>query len=527
MTIQHALEDGHRASELLLLLDLADALGPPDLNGLRLRLRLLSNAGRPQELARLAREALDGTQAAFVHVYLAWALSQQDAFAAALAHAEQALLDVGSLTLRERSLAWRMKGLTLNRLDSKSEWEAAFEEALRGIEGWGRALILMDLGGLHSRQGDEAGAMLAYSEALPLLGQTDDRARTLNNMGMICLRAGQLTEAENYFGREARVRDAPRSRALCSQGAVRRALGEWERAASLYRQAAQLAEKSKDADDLRQARRGLGHTQRLAGQTMTALDTLYGAAHTTAADCDSGQSWVNVDVAAALVTLPALDAAAVHAALSRTGPLDHEEAQRAVIVRAELARRGGQLQGAREALATLNRSSLWVREEAHAFAPLFGLLTPDSQPQPLPRQARTQVDLRALGLPEVRVNGRRIQPAPLEMTLLAALLDAGGALTTDELVEVLRDNQPRSNRVAAQRVSRTVRQLRLVLGWEASVQAFPGRYLLDPAADWASDLQDARQRGQPIQSFLAGIGLPWVTEREQELRQIDADDRMA
>ncbi|MDV6376279.1 hypothetical protein [Deinococcus arenicola] len=540
-TIGQALENGQPATDLLELLNLADVLGGPlEAGALRLRLRLLSNASGAQEIERVARPLLDVTGpglggAAFLHPYLAWALSQREAYGQALVHAEYALQDEGQLTPRERSLAWRMKGLALNRLNPDhldpdpvnlhSAWDAAFQQALQGIQGWGRALILVDLGGLHSRRGDEGRAMRAFSEALPLVppGRPELRAQTLNNMGMICLRAGQLDEAEGYFGQEARVRGASRSRALCGQGAVRRTRGEWDRAAALYRQAARLAAKTGDADDLRQARRGLGHTQRLAGQPMTALDTLQGAALTTAADRESGQSWVNVDVAAALVTLPALDPPQVRAALTHTGPLDREETERAAVVQAELTRRENKPQEACAAVARLDRTSLWIREEAHAFAELFGLLPANLRPEPLPRPGRTAVALRVLGLPEVRVNGRRVSLPPLEMTLLAALHDAGGELSTDGLIEVLRDSRPRTPRAAAQRVSKTVRQLRVALGWEASVQNAPGRYWLDPLTVWTSDLQDARRRGVPVESFLAGVSLPWATEREQELRQIDSD----
>lgn len=519
-TIERALDEGQDAGTLLLLLDRAEQAGAvPQPGGLRTRLRLLGNAERSAEIEQRARAALaGGNTSAFLHAYLAWALGQREAYPEALAAAEAALRDGAALTPRERSLAWRMKGVALNRLDPASAWDTAFREALHGAEGWSRALILLDLGGLHSRRGDEASAMLAFSEALPLVTQPGHRAWLLNNMGLICLRAGRFAEAETYFGQVARLKSTFRSRALSGQAAVRRALGEWARAGTLYEQAAKAAT---DEDDLRQALRGQGHTQRLAGQPLRALDTLQRAARATEADRSSGTSWVNVDLAAALVSLPAPDAAQVRATLARTGPLDREDAERAAIVRAELARREGRPEEARAALVGLDRSTLWVREEAHAFPLLFGLLPPEARSEALPRPQRTEVRLRVLGLPEVQVGGRAVRLSALEVTLLTALVDAGGELTTDELTWVLRDQRPRDLRTAAKRVSRVAGELRAALGWDASVQALSGRYRLDPEAHWSSDLDDARQAGTAVEAFLSGVALPWATQREQELRQAD------
>ncbi|GMA16867.1 hypothetical protein GCM10025871_31980 [Deinococcus metallilatus] len=517
------LQDAAQGAALLALLDTADAGGRLGRAALRMRLRLWSNVpGGAAEVERLAGQALEhGPPDAFLQVFLAWALAQREAYAEALSAAERALLHEADLRPNERTLAWRMKGLSLNRTQPDGPWEAAFAQALQGTEGHARALILIDLGGLHSRRGDEAGAMMAFSEALPLVRQPRYRAWTLNSMGLICLRAARLDEAETYFQQLARLPGAFQSRALSGQAGARRALGEWARAGTLYEQAAAVARAAGDEDDLRQALRGLGHTQRLAGHLLLALDTLRQASRVTAADRASGRSWVNVDLAATLVGLPALDAASVRDHLARVGPLDREDGDRALIVGAELDRREGRTEQARAALGGLDRSVLWVREEAQAFPLLFGLLSEQQRPAPLPRPPQTRVVLRVLGLPEVQVNGRRVPLPDLALVMLAALVEAGGELTTDELTEVLRDHRPRTARLAAQRVSRTARQLRDALGWPGSVQAQSGRYRLDPDTAWASDLDAARREGREIEVFLSGVSLPWATEREQELRQQD------
>ncbi|WP_229753172.1 tetratricopeptide repeat protein, partial [Deinococcus aerophilus] len=535
LTIERALDDGQNPAALLELLQRVEHDAPASLprgvggclslQGLRLKVRLTGNAQTPAAVTELVRAAqAEQVNAGFLFAHLAWALTQQEAFPEALQAAETALQDRQNLTDRERGLALRMKGFALNRLDASSDWEGTFQEALDVSEGWARGLILLDLGGLRSRAGNEPGAMLAYTDALKLVVSTGHRAMILNNMGLVCLRLGRFAEAEEYFMQVAALRSGFRSRALAGQAAARRALGEWARAESLYRQAAQA---SNDEDDLRQALRGLGYTQRLAGRHMQALETLRGAANAAQGDRESGLSWVNVDVAATLVGQDYLDVKAVEAHLSRTGKLDIEDAERAVIVRAELARRTGNLQRAVALLEPLVRSSLWMREEAHAFGQLFALLPPGQRPEPLPRPQQTRVDLRVLGVPRVQVNGRRVRLGNLELVTLTALIMAGGDLTTDELIEVIRDGKPREMRAAAQRVSRVVRQLRVALGWDGSVLSLGGAYLLDPAVNWSSDVHAALHGHAQVTAFLSGISLPWATEQEQYLMQRDSDDLTA
>ncbi|WP_229779559.1 tetratricopeptide repeat protein [Deinococcus knuensis] len=524
-TLERAMNEGQNATNLLELLERvensAQAVVPRGvggclgLHGLRLKLRLLGNARTSSDVAALVREAqAAGLGDGFLFAELAWALTQQEDFPGALQAADTALQDRENLTNRELGLALRMKGFAQNRLDPGSDWEGTFREALDVSQGWTRGLILLDLGGLRSRAGNEPGAMLAYTDALKLVVSPGHRAMILNNMGVVCLRLGRFEEAEEYFMQVAGLKSTYRSRALSGQAAARRALGEWVRAESLYQQAAGA---SQDEDDLRQALRGLGYTQRLAGRHMQALETLRGAATAAQSDRDSGQSWVNVDMAATLVSLDVLDARSVEDHLARTGPLDAEDAQRAVIVRAELARRTGHPEQAAALLGTVSRGALWTREEAHAFRQLFTLLSPERRPEPLPRPQQTRVHLRAIGVPVVQVNGRRIRLGQLEVTTLAALMLAGGDLTTDELIEVIRDGKPREMRAAAQRVSRVVRQLRDSLGWEGSVLSLGGAYQLDTEGDWSNDVKAAQASGQPVTAFLSGVPLAWVTEQEQYL----------
>ncbi|MEF2278540.1 tetratricopeptide repeat protein [Deinococcus sp. YIM 134068] len=529
-TLGRATGEAQDAGRFGALLDLFLTL-PPDVRdgpeGVRLHLRLLGNARGAPEVEALVRAALEGElDAPFLHVSHAWARAQEGDFAGALTAADRALAGEADLTGHEAGLAWRTRGRAQAHL-GREGWRAAFARAGRFVEGRALGLLRLEEGALLGRQGDQGGALGAYAEALPLFRHDPHhRGWTLHNMGLACLAAGAFADAEDYFTRLAAIRhgaDATRARAWCGQAAARRALGEWSRAEALYRRAADEAERRADSDDLRQARRGLGHTLRLAGRPHAALEPLVGAARTTPGDRETGTSWVYADLAATYAALGQAEQA--RAALARTGPLDGEDADRARLVRAELARQGGDRGTALAGLEGLDPGTLWAREEAHAFPALFGLLSGAGRPvpAPLPRPTGTVVTVRAVGQPRVEVNGRRVDPGTLALVVLCALLDADGELLTDLLAEALEDHTPRPPRLARQRVSAAVRSLRDALGWPGSVENAPGGYRLDPGTEWRYDVRGALRAGWPVEAFLSGLPLPWVTAREQELRQRDAN----
>lgn len=501
------------------------ALGEP---GEHLHLRLLGN--RPGGAALVEERAgallAAGRDWPFLHACLAWALAQRAEDAGALAAAAGALAHAEELTPRERQWVWRAQGQALARLN-RPGWEAAYTQAAAHSQGRARGIVLTEWGALRSRGGDRSGAMALLAEAHDLLRGDAQQAWPLNTMGLTCLHGAQLAEAEHYFGEMVRVqrRGGPfLSRALSGQAAARRALGEWERALALYREAEAAALRSGDEDDRRQALRGQGHTLRLAGAPLRAQEPLALAAVAVQSDRERGESWVNVDRAAALLAVPDSHPGEVQALLDRSGPLGREDGDRAAVVRAELARRRGDRAGARTRIAALDPTTLWAREEAHAFAALFALLPPGERPQPLPRPQRTAVRLRAIGWPELTVNGRRQNAPEAALVALAALLDADGQLCVEDLAAALDDGRPRSGRQAAQRASKAVTALRGALGWPGSVLAERRQYRLDPSAHWGYDVAEALAARRRPEGFLRGVTLPWALAREQELRQGDCDD---
>lgn len=528
-TLTLAADSATALGEFAPLLDLLGRLPPATRDsaaGVRLHLRLLGSLRQHEQVLEVACAAqAAGLNAPFLHVFMGWALSQQERFAQAQAALAPALSLEADLTPLEHTLAWRVQARVL-AAQGLAGWQEAYARARQSAQGRPLALVWLEEGATLGRQGAVVEALAAYAQALPLVERDPYyRALTLHNMGLVCLRACRFEEAEAYFQRVRQVgrgAAAFQARALCGEAAVRRALGEWERAEAAYRAAAQL---EADDDDRQQAWRGLGHTLRLAGRPLSALEWLTRAAGAVPGERQTGRSWVFVDLAATHAALG--DSAAAQAALARTGPLAGEDADRACIVRAELARQAGDLEAALALLRPLPRQTLWVREEAHAFPELFALLGRESQdrPEALPRPARPQVAVRAAGPLEVRVNGR---PVPLASTslagvLLVALLEAGGRASTGQLALAVSGSEERRERHGKQAVSRLARELRRALGWEGSVQASSGAYFLDPGADWTYDVRDLRAAGQSVETFLPGITLPWVLERETELRQNDSN----
>ncbi|WP_245872799.1 tetratricopeptide repeat protein [Deinococcus planocerae] len=520
------------------LLDLL-ALLPPQTRssgpGVRLHLRLLTGlrrAGDSLDAVEAARDA--GLGAHFLNVYRAWALSQQERFGEALETLKPALSEsldtepdagpeTGGLTRFEDTLGWRVRARSLAAL-GQGGWREGYARARLHATGRALALVWLEEGATLSGRGDVQGALRAYTQALPLVERDPYyHALALHNLGLVCLRDCRFGEAEAYFGRVSGVGRAAafRARALCGEGAVRRALGEWDRAAWAYRAALEL---QAEDDDRQQAWRGLGHTLRLSGRARSAVEWLTRATTATPGDRQTGRSWVFVDVAAAYAALG--DVSAAHEALGLIPPLTGEDADRERIVRAELARQGGDLAGALSHLGGLNLQTLWAREEAHAFPELFSPLPdPATRPAPLPRAERTHVTVRALGPLDVRVNGRPVPvgPASRAGVLLVALLEAGGRAGTGELALAVSSREDRCERHGKQAVSRIAGELRRALGWEGSVQARSGAYFLDPAAEWDYDVRSALEAGQPIEAFLSGVTLPWVLDRETQLRQKDSD----
>ncbi|BBN96561.1 tetratricopeptide TPR_2 [Deinococcus grandis] len=513
----HAARTGERFTQLLGWFESMPPAEPDDLAAARLHLRLHVNVPRQPELERVARTyAQRPVTAPSAHVMLAWRLAQDKRHEDALHHAELALRDTSRLTGYEQGLALRARAQARHHLKTPG-WEDDYRAAIRLSDGRARTLTTVEFSVCQLFTGRHAHAIeLLATAALEARGQAME-GWVMSTKGYAHLHHAELDQAQDCFEACVRLDPAHRGSGRNGLAAVLRAGGDWNRAEALYTQTLTRAEQEGNLYHLQQARRGLGHTARMRGQNLRAIEWLTQAAVTLPAERDSGQSWVFVDLAAAHVSLPRLEAAHVTDLLGRAGPLVSEDADRAEIVRAELARRQGDHARAAQLLRPLNPRLLWLREEASALPDLFTLLGPDA-PHPLPRQDTLRVDVRAAGYPDVRVNGRPVTLPDLALVALVALLDAGGTLDAESLADAVRDDAPRTPRQRAQRASRAVQQLRGGLGWPGSVTHAHGRYRLDPGAAWSYDVLNLQRVGEPIPAFLRGVhAFPWVTDREQDL----------
>ncbi len=517
---------GPEFGELLPLLEAFPAQIRHSPEAVRLHLRLLGNAAPldiVEEHVRYCWRA--GWDEPFLHVFAAWVMAERGDDVAAEQHALQ-VSDPETLTAFERGLWRRSLGRVQCRL-GRPGWQLAFEHVLQGASGRVRLLTLIEFAALLLRENDVVQAIAVLGEALSLRAAPEQRVRLHELLGLAYIRSGDFLEAERHFSeleRLARRREwrGSLSRALSSLAVTRRALGEWERAEQLYLEALDAAITSGDEEDQRKALWGLGHTRRLSGRALGALEWLERGTRVVGVDRESGTSPLYLDIAAALVQLRHLDTSTIEAHLKRAGQTGQEGRDRAAIVRAEVKRRSGDEAGAREALEGLDPRCLWVREEALAFAELFALLPVGVRPAPLPRPGTTVVELHAYGFPSVMVNGRAVNVGPLALVVLTALLLEGSPLSTDRLTDILDDGKPRTPRQAQQRVSKAVAALRDALGWTGSIETGPGFYTLASSVQWRSDLARTLAADDEV-TFLRGIDLRWVTDPEVRMSRMDAD----
>lgn len=529
LTLTRAVEaarDGERFGQLLKWFEAFPEQVRTTQEGVRLHLRVLGNLAHPERLEQEARRYVDKKVAwSCVEVFMGWVLVNREADREGLGWIEQALIHEERLSSFEQLLAWRARARAQRRLGIP-EWRITFERAVELGTGRTQGITLMEFGSSLVLAGEHAAGMEAFGRARLAFKGDELEPWPLGSQGMAHLHCAEVDEAERCFQEMLAVSGRGRfqSRAVGGMAAVMRVRGEWNRALALYRQAAQLAQAARDEDDLRQARRGQGHTERLRGQPLKALEGLAQAAVTVESDRLSAESWVNVDLAAAHVSLPRPNTARVEELLGQTGSLGAEDADRAVVVRAELARRQGDLLRARALVEDVDRRMVWVREEAMAFPELFALLPAHLHPVPLQRPQCMKVEVRAIGFPEVRLNGRVLHLPTLALVALVGLLDAEGSADSETLAARVKDGKVRDRRREQQRVSKAVALLRTALGWPTSVTSRYGNYVLDTGTEWIYDVRSQVEAGGQIEAFMKGIlEFPWVLEREQELLLGDSD----
>lgn len=436
------------------------------------------------------------------------------------AEAHQTLKQITSVQC-QTGLMWRVKAETLYEL-GHPDWQVAFLESSRRLEGRKLGLCLIEWGVALERELQHSTARDRWTQALTLLEK--DRyyhALIVHNLGLSCVRELKLEEAEQLFlnlkllarHQAARMFE---SRAWSGFGLAWRAVGEFARAKHAYQRAIATAN---EPGDRRQAWVGFGHTLRLAGHPSQALGAIRNALQINGHDINR----INVDLAAAQFANG--DAQAALESLEQSGQVRGEDLERQQLLLAEIARVQGNANRALEYLAKVRLNSLWAREELRAFSGLNTLLVAMGHdiPTPLPREERTRVEIYASGALRVLVNGRKIQLAPTSRAgqMLVLLLEHENQRHMLKLIDDLFNEQPRDQvRAKGKLVSKAVRQLRDALGWESSITESGGLYSLDTEqTDWHYDVANALRDGKPISQFLEGVHTEWVIERARNLSQ--------
>ncbi len=495
-----------QAEQLLGLLDRLPARFAQDSAVQQLHLQTLCRARKPQRIL----EWFEGNAgAAGLQVYRAWALVRAGRYTEALEVLEGEPPEV------DGGLFYRTRGEALFWLDDPN-WQVVLEQSRSYLQGAALGRMLIDLGGFLNARGQRASARVCWAEALGYL--EDDPyylAWTHNSIGFALLK-DQSVQAERHLLEAVRISKkggakAFRSKALTGVGAIRRSLGELERALHSYQQAFRVGGDGKD-DQL--ALWGWGHTLRLLGRLEEALAKLQQALRLNPAEV-----WLEADLAATRLMLGERES--VERSLPRLhGCLQSRQlGERAQVMlrvlEAELARQDGDAERALALLDGLDRQSLWAQEELGCFpslAQMVGVL-------PLPQGRCYCVEVRPFGSLEVRVNGRAV-PLPAVSKageLLVFLLVNGQKASLEVLLDRLADPRNKNPRKALWEV---IEKLRQALGWEECVQNCRGAYILDPKAQWLCDLEPSSHLAvaghDRSQTFMSGYYSEWVEEWRQQ-----------
>lgn len=471
-----------------------------------------------------ALERLTGSLAAPIWVRYAWALQRSGREAESLIALERALSQLESDS-GELGFAWKLIGLARHRLNLP-EWNAAFVQARTHLNGRALGLMLLDQSCCLDNAGRYSCARDALFEAISFLGRDAFHlAWARNNLGLLSLRQG-WPDAERHFleahqhSRRAGAH-AMTSRALAGLGSARRVKREFDRAAAAYQRAIRAALEPEDAQ---YARRHLSMTYRLANRPLDALEVLYQALHLQPGLPESDS--LRVQLGAVRLALGEFEAA--QDSLERAELPDGDEALRARLYRAELARLTGRPTQALAFLEHFPMESLAAREEfafwsdLAKFAKLAGISLPnpsDSVRLNHMQGNHTQgnylqcnhVRINALGTLQASVNA---QPVPLEgrtAELLVFLLEHAGVAPLETVADALWPGSDRKR--GLWNLKRTAQRLREALGWPACISVTKGRVQLEARTVWEYDLNEFRVHPtRPVPAFMPGIFSEWALE---------------
>lgn len=405
----------------------------------------------------------------------------------------------------DRAVAARYRAQALVRSGAPG-WREAYGEALRLAQGRDRALARLDYAVALAWLEEDRSARPEFAQAAAeFSGDPWGQAFSWSNLGIICQRLGDLQGAERALlqAQKWAGKESTGQHLMAVQrgfGSVYRAYGEYPRAQHAYQEALRL---SITVEDRVAALLGEARTLALWGRSDEALSTLYDAAGQAGQlGPDGGDHRVFASVAAIRLLLG--DQVGAQAALSRAGGLTRDDAHLAAVVHAELLRRQGSEENARDLLAERNMRPEWVGETARLFPALFTLVGVRAT-SPAPWTA----EVNAEGPVTVRMHGELLplRPQRPEAALLVLLLLEGGALRRERVQDAL-DLPGRDENARRKALSRVVGDLREVLGWPGSVLTGDGLLRLSTELSWVLHTPAPEQ----AEWFCEGRVDPWVED---------------
>lgn len=494
----------HQAEQLLGLLDKLPADFAQQPAAQQIYLQTLCRARKPRRILEWFEQ--NGGSGSLL-VYRAWALVRENHYAEAL----QLLEAVRGEPTLDWGIFYRSKGEALFWL-GESHWQEVLEQARPHLKGAALGRMLVDLGGFLNARDQRAAARVCWAEALGYLEDDPYYLAWIHNSIGYSLLKDQPVQAERHLLEAVRISKkdgakAFRSKAQAGLGAVRRGLGEWERALYCYQQAYKAVG---DGKDRQLALWGWGHTLRLMGRVEEGLARL-----NQALQLNPREVWIEADLAAAYLMLG--ESQRLEESLPRLWAYQQAQqlGERGRIVRqileAEVARRAGDVEQAQQQLAGLERHNLWVQEELGCFPMLARLV--DALPEAASRRYR--VEVKPFGRLEVRVNGRPVLLPAVSKAgeLLVFLLANGREASLEVLLDRLADPNNKNPRKALWEV---IEKLRQALGWKDSLRSCGGVYALDPQTEWLCSLEPPLSHDGQLQEFMPGYYNEWIAEWRQQ-----------
>lgn len=391
-------------------------------------------------------------------------------------------------------------------------WQDAFTRARHSLRGRDRGVLGLDFAFHLIRAGQEGSARDILAETVAdVRGDACLLTLALSNLGITCLRLGELAEAERSLRRAVKVGERPEGQMYLATawrglGGLYLRQGQSARAQYAYEMARIKAEA---ADDHTQTMRAAALVARLQGRYNDALTELHRALHHDQVE-DEQPHAAYADLAA--VRVLAGDRAGARAALERVPLGSVEDRWRAGVVGAELLRLEGKTgPEIRNALEAIGYSPSWARQEAWVFPELFACVGPVA-----PRPAWT-AQVWADGPVRVSMDGvalplRAGRPAA---SLLALLLMGDRRVSMERAVDAL--SLPGTGlRRQRQELSRAARELSETLGWRDAVRIQDGVIALSSDLVWQPLILPPPERAE---RFCEGRYDPWVLEwRDEQTR---------